>query len=491
MNKQLEFLKIYAKNRSRHLHFLSTGKKIYYFKVEKGDPKLQDEMLMDHLNHKYSIGVIPFKDRTSFVGIDFDYKGQPIQWNIIEEYARKSINIMGALGIPKESIIISKSGMKGVHVDFLFDSMQWNNSVKNLLNYVVNLLDLPKVLHIDKRGCNQAGYKLPLGLHFKTGQICSILDINTFLPISDFDAWYDGLNLVNNSEWQTVLNNLPYNEVTSTLISQTTSLSKGGDIKVESKERQKPMSSTEEVHRVIERMQLLKKGSRNNIMFKVGLVCKDSGMCREDIFELGATILYNTPEELFNDKTDIEWKFNDWNVDLEKIFKDNKSYYQGEKHIDISVEVLKEILKLERYNLMQTAFLHYCMSQFKESYNLGRYYTQRLLEMKPDAIHNNFSELINRGWIKVLEKGNNYGGFLTASTYEFTKHISETKESISKQIKLEKGSESIPNLIECVGELLTVKEVKSLVSPQVFYSYFANRSDSLSMRSILKSIEEL
>lgn len=490
MNNQLELIKRYAKNRNIYLLYLKKNNGIPITLKKGGNTKgLSDFVLNKHLCGDYTVGVRPYENKSSFIGIDIDYRKQPIVWVDIVAVAERTVAILLELGMPKESLVVSKSGMKGIHIDILFSDYGSLTDIKRLLDYVVDKLNLDKeYFGIDKRGCNQAGYKLPLGLHFKTNTWCELLNCTSFTEVAGFEEWYSGFALLNKDNWGTVLsklneltktNVLSENKIKNTVDRQSHNLKKGtiayDDYVV---------SINEMIEQILESNQLLTKGSRNYSMFYMSLYYNSENIDFMEALEKGSQILTNTPEYLFTDESSIDWKIDKWTKELIETYEKNKTLYSSIDKVIITESAVLEILSLKRYNLMRVAFLHYLMNQFKPIYNIGRIQAKRLLSIPKDTFINNNTRLLELNWIELVKQGGNHNDINIANSYKLVKKFAEYGRTMEKPFDIREGSLKLPSFQKSVSELLTINQIKKVVSKKVYETYF-HKEDILTIEKIL------
>ena len=135
-----------------------------------------DAVIESHLNGGYALAVFAGSKATRFISVDVDAGGKAA--------VRKVIDAFVELGIPRDRIYVSLSGMKGYHVDIFFEPWIYNEKARNLYDLMINRTGLdPK--KVEFRPTNRQAIKLPLGIHAKTGARCWYVDRDTFEPIED------------------------------------------------------------------------------------------------------------------------------------------------------------------------------------------------------------------------------------------------------------------------------------------------------------------
>ena len=145
----------------------------HYFIPHK---KLDNNVILGHMNMKYSIGVFSYPNSSKFICFDVDMGDKDIVFKVI--------NALRSFGFPQEYIYVSSSGGKGYHVEMFFDKPLNLKLLHDLYDWVIEEENLdPK--KVEFRPTFTQAIKLPLSRHPKTGNICWYLDQQTLSPIKD------------------------------------------------------------------------------------------------------------------------------------------------------------------------------------------------------------------------------------------------------------------------------------------------------------------
>lgn len=133
-------------------------------------------MIDDHLKGGANIGIFSAEKSSMFICFDVDIMDETLVRRLIAELNR--------FGIPKDFINISLSGGKGYHVEVFFDKPVAAATLSELYNLIITRgkFDRHKV---EFRPTSRQAVRLPLGVHYKTGNVGWFIDKETFEPIKD------------------------------------------------------------------------------------------------------------------------------------------------------------------------------------------------------------------------------------------------------------------------------------------------------------------
>lgn len=163
--------------------FVIMSKGSVFIPKSNGVPiKLRNSDVCHHLNQRYAISIFAGKYSSKFICFDVDAGGL--------DAVNEVINRIVAFGIPREYIVVSSSGGKGYHVEVFFDDLVYTDNLAILYDYVIITggLDATK---IEFRPTRNQAIKLPLSVHYKTGNVCWYLDPDTFKPIETMDYLFE------------------------------------------------------------------------------------------------------------------------------------------------------------------------------------------------------------------------------------------------------------------------------------------------------------
>ena len=403
-NKAFEVLNSYITYRGKHL--LQTPKDYITQRHKIGNWHLEQ-----HIKGKSTVGI--FVNKVSkFLTFDIDLKIEDK-----EKYKRwvlyKVINALEEEGFGYH-LNISFSGSKGYHIDLVFNNPIRVDLLKKLGEHIIKKYGLDKITlengtliaEVELRGCNNAGVKLPLVLNRKTNKFMYYLNddlepvtmdnFNSFeLKILDTDTFY---NL-----YSSCLDEILENNTKQIIINKKSETDKNN---LEPKHLEYNKS---ELDYVIQNEILKNKGTRNNIIYLVALWCNGHKINKDEALEKLYRIIENTPEELFNDKTSLEWKYSECRTVIEKVYINNLVLFDI-KEVAINKEILEFIMTkcktLKQMNIFLTHIYH-CIKWGNDD---GIYFLSlNKIEEYTGATHKTIEklnkQLIELGILEEVEKG--------------------------------------------------------------------------------------
>ena len=171
---------LYVTYRQRYVLMEKSGS-VYmpHTKQSKGDPvplKLSNNVVCAHLNRKLAVSVFAGQYSSKFMCFDVD-DGNP-------STVHKIIDALESYGIPRGYIYVSTSGGKGYHVELFFDRLVYTEDQRIMFDYLCMTNDI-KGDKVEFRPTFKQSIKLPLSIHYRTGNICWYLDRDTLEPICD------------------------------------------------------------------------------------------------------------------------------------------------------------------------------------------------------------------------------------------------------------------------------------------------------------------
>lgn len=318
---------------------------------------LTDKELQEHLEGKGTVGIYFPNGYTKIIGLDIDIPSK--------ELLKQLVELLYSYGISDKQMLLSSSGGKGYHVDIFLESLIPDQITDQFHKVILKELKVDKHVIELRGGSSKQGYKLPLGIHFKTGAICTLCDINgdivqNPLPVlkSREKAHTSVIAAVAKIRYFPTLTDEQHYEMQE--LQDSYEASGMYDNTVEQK-----IASIEK---------LLKDGfhegtNRNNTIFKVSMYLKDiKGLC-----------LAEAKKEIFN------WIGKTWSksiVDgemleqakttIEGVYRRNAHLQAGgARKVTISQHEIKEILSVTTKNKLQTQALrrlYYAMAIHSKAY---------------------------------------------------------------------------------------------------------------------------
>lgn len=170
---------------------------------------LSDNYIRQHIRGQQTVGVFAGSQFSKFICFDVDVVDKQLAKHTVYSVVHSLIE----LGIPDDKIYISYSGSKGYHIEIFFNKLISNKDIKQFYLMVLNNADLLNIDFgkVELRPLEGNGVKLPLGIHFKTGNTCWYVDYNKRLePIKDYsyiltieqldsEIFYNLINKLNDS----------------------------------------------------------------------------------------------------------------------------------------------------------------------------------------------------------------------------------------------------------------------------------------------------
>lgn len=302
---------------------------------------LCDSDLIAHLEGRETIGIFFPNNYTKLIGLDVDVPDTDLLYRLTM--------LLQSFGLNEKNILVSSSGGKGYHVDIFLANVLLREIVDNFHATILDMLNVDKKVIELRGGTSNQGYKLPLGVHFKTGAFCDICDFkgnrvenpleviktrekaninvitstarSVYVPIMTDEEYYEKEELINSIKL------LPqYSNELETKIKSIERLLENG------------------VH---------EKGNRNNSIFNVALYLKDQGYCLAETKKFIFKWISDKWSKSIIDKE----VWTQANTTIEHIYKHDKPFITKEKDITISDIEIKEILSVKTRNKLQTRAL--------------------------------------------------------------------------------------------------------------------------------------
>lgn len=154
---------LYISYRQRYVLCLPNGRIITPKHRDGTWCSLSDNVIRNHLEHKYAIAVFAGREGSRFMCFDVDDGSK--------ETVRLLIDRLDAMGIPRRKIHVSFSGSKGYHVELFFGGVIRTDILLNLYRHVMDACHLDQK-KVEFRPTDRAAIKLPLSVHPKSGKMC-------------------------------------------------------------------------------------------------------------------------------------------------------------------------------------------------------------------------------------------------------------------------------------------------------------------------------
>lgn len=302
---------------------------------------LTESDLHAHLQGKETIGIFFPNGHTKLIGLDIDRNDKDLLYRLV--------TFLNANGIDEKCMLISSSGGKGYHVDIFLSNLLPQVIVDNFHQVILDTLNVTDDIIELRGGTSKAGYKLPLGVHFKTGCFCDICDatgnrVQNYLDVLKTRERVD-INVITSIS----------QDVYKPIMSDEEQYKKQellDSITVLPQYANTPQDKIESIKKLLKNG-VHEKGNRNNSIFNVALYLKDQGYC-----------LAETKKEIF------DWIKGKWSksvVDetmlkqaqttIQNVYEKDKPFLAGPRQITISDIEIREILSVKTKNKLQTKAL--------------------------------------------------------------------------------------------------------------------------------------
>lgn len=310
------------------------SKKLREYPLSEGDLKA-------HLEGKETIGIFFPNGFTKVIGLDIDVPDTDLLYRLTM--------LLQSFGLDEKNILVSSSGGKGFHVDIFLENLLPREIADNFHATILDNLNVDKTVIELRGGTSEQGYKLPLGIHFKTGSFCDISDFKgnrVRKPLEVLKtrekAAISWITTASHSFYVPIMTDEEQHEKEELISS----------VKLLPQYANTPETKIESIKQLLKNG-LHEKGNRNNSIFNVSLYLKDQGYC-----------LAETKEEVMNwigkkwSKSIVDKEVLDQaKTTIESIYKQDKPFIAGAKEITISDVEIREILLLKTNNKLQTKAL--------------------------------------------------------------------------------------------------------------------------------------
>lgn len=368
--------------------------------------------LKQHIKGNKTYGI--FVNKVSkFLTFDIDLKVKGKEW---EQYHKwilyKVIDVLQEEGLG-QYLNISFSGSKGYHIDIIFDSPVKTTVLKQFGEYIIKTYELDNIMvdnkviaEVELRGYNNQGVKLPLGLNQKTNKYMYYLNEN-LEPVTQKKLLEFDLKVLNAEKF--------YNLYSKTFDSLEEVKTKDIIIynKAEKETRLSEKSKIDydktELDFVVQNEVLKNKGTRNDIIYLVALWCNTHKLNKDNALKKLYRIIENTPEELYNDKTSITWKYKECDRVIEKVYVNNLVLFDIKK-VGLNKDILEFIMQSCKTLKQMNIFLCHIYHCLKWGNDEGVYFlSESTVNRYTGATHKTVEklnkELIKLGILQVIEKG--------------------------------------------------------------------------------------
>jgi hypothetical protein len=276
------------------------------------DKNLSDGYIKQHLNGKQTIGVFSGSQFSKFICFDVD--------------------------------------VKGYHIEIFFDKLINNKDIKQFYLMVLNHSNLLNINYgnVELRPLEGNGVKLPLGIHFKTGNTCWYVNYgNGLQPIKDY-KYLLTIEQLDSEYFYALLNKLNDSiDLTDTQINEYEDI----------KEKHKPLAIYKQnidedyTYDAIEKLiqdGLSIQGSRHNSLLKISKYLKYNGYSIEDNKQLLIKWMTNQDKSLYT--TSWEDCLKDIDLIVDWIYENNCSLTIRNFDISVNNKEIEQIMSIKGKN---------------------------------------------------------------------------------------------------------------------------------------------
>lgn len=447
---------------------------------------INDNMIQAHIKGKDTFG-IKINKVSKFLAFDIDVYNDNIEATGLQA-VRQLLSIIESVGVPREALSVFYSGSKGYHIDLFFKQPI---KVEELANFHKAILILRaeeygelKGVNIEARGCNGQGYKLPLGIHKKTGKRMWSLDIDT---LQELPYVVPTVEPMEPSDFYLVKDEI----LDTRIVSEALREAYNADIKARVTKTAKIYTEAEleamqarieenknTLSKVLEARSLLEKGTRNDVIFLLALYSNSTSRTTKEAKELIYEVMENTPAELFNDNSSLQWKNKEADKVVERVYSKNWRLKGFENSAKFSTEELEHILK--SCKTLKEMSLYLCFMIYAKqfmSHDGVFYLAQTTIEKETGIEQANSSRMIKKlikaGLVEVVEKGYYAiieGNKIGIATSYKVPYLLENKDAPVGEIEIKKASTE--TIVETTVCSLTAERLLELVGKNKYYRVF-------------------
>lgn len=446
---------------------------------------ISDWNLKQHIKGNKTCGIF-VNNISKFLTFDIDLKVKGIEW---EQYNKwilyKVVDVLQEEGLG-QYMNISFSGNKGYHIDLIFNNPIKTEVLKRYGEYIIKKYQLNDIRvnnkligEVELRGCNAQGVKIPLGINQKTKKYMYYLG-DDLKPITQKKLLEFNLKILNADKFYNLYSSafdemLEFN--TKDIINKKPPGETGSSDKTELN------YNKSELDYVVQNEILKNQGSRNNIIYLVALWCNSHKLSKDQATEKLYRIIENTPQELYQDRTSIDWKYKECNRVLEKVYANNLVLFDV-KQVGLNTDILEFIMQSCKTIKQMNIFLCHIYHAFKWGNDEGIYFLSenRICSYagvkKRDTVINLNKELIDLGILEVVERGRyvDLGNGIKkgiATTYKLT-----IPKEILKDFKFYIKNDKI-NFIKVSAKYLDKNTILKYIPKSSYYDNFKTKKSKV------------
>lgn len=438
-------------------------------------------MLLAHVRGKDTFGVKVNKV-SKFLAFDIDVYNADIAHTGLQA-VRQLLNILESVGVPREAVGAFYSGSKGYHVDIFFNGTVKTEELAKFHKAVLAVRaeeygDIEGV-NIEARGCNGQGYKLPLGVHKKTGKRMWSLDLNTLQEQPYTVPTIEPMDVM---EFYTIKDEL----LDSYAVQDASRDAVGACRYIRKQHTEEELRQIQErieenkntLSKVLEARSLLEKGTRNDVIFLLALYANSTSRSQEEAKALIYEVMDNTPAELFNDNSSTSWKHREADKVVTRVYKANWKLRGFEANAKFTAEELEHIIT--SCKTLKEMSLYLCFMIYAKQFMSGDgtfYLAQTTMAKETGLVRNHLTPVVNKlvknGLVEVVQKGYYTvveGAKIGIATTYKVPYLIENKDKPAGTIDIKKATAE--TLAEAVAGNITAERLLPLVGKNKFYRTF-------------------
>ncbi len=368
--------------------------------------KLSDSYIRNHLKNTYTVGVFAGTVFTKFVCFDVDVKDKELaKWTVY-----KLVNSLHEVGVPEEYIYVSHSGSKGYHVEIFFDKPIQNKDINQFYLLVLNYAGLLNIDYgeVELRPTGTQGVKIPLGQHFKTGDICWYCDYYKCLkPIVSYE-YILNIQQLNTEEFYNILNRA--NDTLDITDEQA-------EVYENIIKKHKPLKIYEQnidTEITIEAIEdliangITRQGTRHNSLLKIAKYNKHNGMSSQENTQY--LIEWLSQQDIRNYSTKWEDALKDIDLIVKWTYENKGSLVIRKKSVQIDPKEIEELLKIKGKNdklLLYSLLVHSKRYETKQGiFYMSYKQMEEVTGLHKDTVIEIVKRLENSNLIEVYRSNN-------------------------------------------------------------------------------------
>lgn len=437
-------------------------------------------MLLAHIRGKDTFG-IKVNKVSKFLAFDVDVYSPDIA-HIGLQAVRQILNTLESVGVPREAVGVFYSGSKGYHVDIFFNGTV---KVEELAKFhkailAVRLEEYGELegVNIEARGSNGQGYKLPLGIHKKTGKRMWSLDIDTLkeqpykvpiiepMDVMEFYIIKDEL-----------LDSYAVQDAHRGAVANLVKVRKQYTDEEVRQIQERIEENKNTLSKVLEARSLLEKGTRNDVIFLLALYSNSTSRSEAEAKALIYEVMDNTPAELFNDNSSTSWKHREADKVVTRVYKANWKLRGFEANAKFTSEELEHIIT--SCKTLKEMSLYLCFMIYGKQFMSGDgtfYLAQTTMANETGLVRNHLTPVVNKlvknGLVEVVQKGYYVhvdGAKIGIATTYKVPYLIENKDKPAGEIDVKKATTE--TLVEAVAGNISKDNLKRLLSRRMLANF--------------------